>query len=132
MRCPHSRLEEKTSMDCGFSTLLDILSSEQFRTVILFTLGLDTCHIADLLETSERTVCNSLGQCFAQVGCRSVDGLTQRLLHEWENDLYDERLERELAKLQSAARRMLEKIASPSGSGTIVGSRALPSAKWVN
>jgi len=119
-------------MDCRFSTLLDILSSEQFRTVILFTLGLNTCHIADLLETSERTVCNSLGQCFVQVGCRSVDGLSQRLLYEWENDLYDERLERELAKLQSAARRMLEKIASPNESGIFVEGRALPSAKWFN
>ena len=28
-------------MDCRYSTLLDILSSEQFRTVILLTLGLD-------------------------------------------------------------------------------------------
>ena len=119
-------------MDCRLSTLLDIVSSEQFRTVILFTLGLDIRRIADLLETSERTVCNSLGQCLAQVGCRSVDGLTQRLLYEWENDLYDERLERELVKLQSSARRMLEKIASPSASATFVGSRALPSAKWVN
>lgn len=117
-------------MDCRFSTLLDILSSEQFRTVMLFTLGLDIPHIADLLETSERTVCNSLGQCLVQVGCRSVE-LTHRLLYEWENDLYDERLERELAKLQGAARRMLERIASTSESGTFVESRALPSAKWV-
>jgi hypothetical protein len=118
-------------MDCRFSTLLDILSSEQFRTVILFTLGLDTCHIADLLETSERTVCNFLDQSFIQLGCRSVDGLTQRLLHEWENELYDERLDRELAKLQSAARRMLEKMAPTDQSGTFVESRALPSARWV-
>jgi hypothetical protein len=115
-----------------FSTLLDILSSEQFRTVILFSLGLDTCHIADLLETSEWAVCDSLGQCFVQVGCRSVDGLSQRLLREWESDLYDERLVGELAKLQSAARRMLERIASPSGAGTFVAGGALPSARWVN
>ena len=67
-------------MDCRFSTLLDILSSEQFRTVILFTLGLDIRHIADLLETSERTVCNSLGQCLVQVGCRSVDADSQTAL----------------------------------------------------
>lgn len=119
-------------MGCRFSTLLDILSSEQFRTVVLYTLGLDTCHIADLLETNEWTVCDSLGQCFAQVGCRTVDGLSQRLLHEWENDLYDERLTGELVKLQIAARRMLERIASPSGSGTFVAGGALPSARWVN
>ena len=29
-------------MDCRYYTLLDILSSEQFRTVILLTVGLDT------------------------------------------------------------------------------------------
>jgi hypothetical protein len=119
-------------MDCRFSTLQDILSLEEFRTVLLFALGLDVCHIADLLETSERSVCNSLGQCFVQLGCGSVHELTQRLLYEWENDLYDERLERELAKLQSAARRMLERIASPGESGMFVENRALPSPKWVN
>jgi hypothetical protein len=112
--------------------MLDILSSEQFRTVVLFTLGLDTCHIADLLETSEWTVCDSLSQCFAQAGCRTVDGLSQRLLHEWDNDLYDERLVEELAKLQSAARRMLERMASSSGLGTFVAGGAIPSARWVN
>jgi len=117
-------------MDSKALTLLDILSSEQFRTVMLFTLGLDIPRIADLLETSERTVCHSLGQCLVQIGCGSVD-LTHRLLYEWGNDLYDERLEMELAKLQSAARRMLEKIASISESGTFVESGALPSAKWV-
>jgi len=118
-------------MDYRVSTLLDILSSEQFRTVILFTLGLDTCHIADLLETSERTAGNLLDQCFVQAGCRSVDGLTQRLLYEWENELYDERLDRELAKLQSAARRMLEKMVPTDESGTFLESRGLPSARWV-
>jgi hypothetical protein len=119
-------------MDCRFSTLQDILSSEQFRTVILFSLGLDVCHIADLLETSERSVCNSLGLCFVQLGCGSVHELTQRLLYEWENDLYDERLERELVWLQAAARRMLEKIASSSESGIFPEGRTLPSARWVN
>jgi len=119
-------------MDCRFSTLQDILSSEQFRTVILFSLGLDVCHIADLLETSEPSVCNSLGQCFVQLGCGSVHEFTQRLLYEWDNDLYDERLERELVWLQTAARRKLEKIASPDESGIFAAGRALPSAKWVN
>jgi hypothetical protein len=57
--------------------------------------------------------------------------LTHRLLYEWENDLYDERLERELAKLQSAARRMLEKMVPTDESGTFLESRGLPSARWV-
>jgi hypothetical protein len=119
-------------MDCRYCTLLDILSSEQFRTVILRTLGLDTCHIADLLEASERDVCESLGQCLVLVGCRSVDDLAHKLLYEWDNELYDHRLQKELAKLQTAARRMLERIASTNALGTFVGSSALPSAKWIN
>ena len=118
-------------MDCRYYTLLDILSSEQFRTVILLTVGLDTFNIADLLETSEWNVCNSLVQCLGQVGCRSVDDLAHKLVYEWDNDLYDHRLEKELAKLQTAARRMLERIASTEP-GTFVESRALPSEKWVN
>ena len=118
-------------MGCRFSTLLDILSSQQFRTVILLTLGLDTRQIADLLETSERTVCSSLSQCFDQVGCRSVEGLAHRLLYECENDLYDGRLVKELAELQSAARRMLKNAASLSELGTLVESTGLPSATWV-
>jgi hypothetical protein len=33
------------------STLLDILSSQQFQTVILLALGLDTCHLGEHLKT---------------------------------------------------------------------------------
>jgi hypothetical protein len=58
-----------------------------------------------------------------------VDGLAHKLLYEWDNELYDHRLEKELAKLQTAARRMLERIASTNELGTFVGSSALPSAK---
>ena len=128
---PIVALRRTDLMDCRYYTLLDILSSEQFRTVILLTAGLDTPVIADLLETSEGNVNNSLLQCLDQVGCRSVDGLAHKLLYEWDNDLYDHRLEKELAKLQTAARRMLERIASTEP-GTFVESRALPSEKWVN
>ena len=119
-------------MDCRYYTLLDILGSEQFITVILLTVGLDTFNIADLLETSEMNVSNSLLQCLVQAGCRNVDGLAHKLLFEWDNGLYDHTLEKELAKLQTAAKRMLEKIAATNEPGTFVESRALPSAKWVN
>jgi len=113
-------------MDCRYYTLLDILSSEQFRTVILLTAGLDTLIIADLLETNEWNVNNSLLQCLDQVGCRSVDGLAHKLLYEWDNDLYDHRLEKELAKLQTAARRMLERIASTDDDTSWKAERSLP------
>jgi len=92
------------------STLLDILSSQQFQTVILLALGLDTCQIADLLETSERTVYSSLSASFDRAGCRSAEGLAVRLLFEHKNNLYDERLDKVLAELQSAAKRMLKQV----------------------
>jgi hypothetical protein len=114
-----------------FPTLLDILSSQQFRTVILLALGLDTCQIAELFETSEQTVCSCLCQCFDRAGCRSVERLAHRLLYECENDLYGERLEKEIAELQSTARRMLEKVASPNEPGKFVKNRELSSATWV-
>lgn len=118
-------------MGCRFSTLLDILSSLQFRTVILLTLGLDTCQITDLLETSEETVCSAVSRCFDQLECRSMEELAHRELYAYRNDLYDERLVTELALLQSAARRMLGKAASPTDLGTGVESTELPSATWV-
>jgi hypothetical protein len=118
-------------MEGRFATLLDILSSQQFRTVILLTLGLDTCQIAELLETSERSVCQSLSDCFDRAGCRSAEGLAVRLLYECENDLFDGRLEKELAGLQSAARRMLERIATTDRLSASLESTERPSAEWV-
>ena len=118
-------------MEYQVSTLLDILSSQQFQTAILLSLGLDTCQIADLLETSERTVWRSLSDCFDRVGCRSAEGLAFRLSYEFENEMYDERLDHELAELQSAARRMLQRLASDTIPDGSFESDLLPSAKWV-
>ena len=58
------------------ATLLDILSSQQFQTVILLTLGLNNQQIADLLETSDRTVCGSLSDCLVRAKCRSPSVIT--------------------------------------------------------
>ena len=99
-------------MGSRVATLLDILSSQQFQTVILLTLGLNNQQIADLLETSDRTVCRSLSDCLVRAECRSLQDLAARLLFESENELYDLRLEKELAELQSATRRMFENIVS--------------------
>ena len=49
------------------STLPDILSSQQFQTVILFALGLNTCQIADLLETGGGTICSALSDSFERM-----------------------------------------------------------------
>lgn len=94
------------------ATLLDILSSQQFQTTILLTLGLDTQQIADLLETSDRTVSKSLSDCLVRAECRSLEDLAARLRFENKNELYDVRLKKELAELQSAVRRMFENTIS--------------------
>ena len=99
-------------MGSRVATLLDILSSQQFQTLILLTLGLNNQQIADLLEISGRTVCRSLSDCLVRANCRSLEDLAVRLRFESENELYDLRLEKELAALQSAARRMLKDIGS--------------------
>jgi DNA-binding NarL/FixJ family response regulator len=111
------------------STLLDILSSEQFQIVILLKLGLNTLQIADLLETNEWTVSSSLSESLERADCRSAEGLTVRLIFEYENNLYDERLEKELAELQNAAKRMLGNVASTLTAA--VESSECPCARWL-
>jgi hypothetical protein len=113
------------------STLLDILSSQQFQTVILLALGLDPCQIADLLETGEGPVYSALSDSFDRAGCRSAERLAVRLTYEYENNLYDERFEKALAELQSAAKRMLGKAACTSKLGASMENSELPSAQWV-
>ena len=58
----YSRLQERLPVGNSGSTLLDILSSEQFQIVILLKLGLNTLQIADLLEANEWTVSSSLSE----------------------------------------------------------------------
>ena len=100
--------EGSLSMGYRFTTLLDTLSSLQFRTVVLLSLGLDTWHIADLLATSEQTVWTCLFDSLRRSGCRDVHELRARVLHECDNDLYDETmLKREMAPLQYAAQKIL-------------------------
>jgi hypothetical protein len=125
----YSRFEERLPMGCSGSTLLDILSSEQFQIVILLSVGLDTLQIADLLETNDWTVCSALSESLDRTGCRSAEGLAVRLIFEFENNLYDERLEKELAELQNAAKRMLGNVASTL-SGAVKSSER-PCAGWV-
>ena len=100
-------------MGFRFTTLMDTLSSQQFRTVVLLAFGFETWQIADLLKTSEKTVLSCLTDSLRRTGCRNAEELSSRALHECENNLYDEtRLQREMAPLQDAAQRVL------AGSGT--------------
>ena len=91
-----------------FTTLLETLSSQQFRTVVLVALGLETWQIADLLATSEQSVVTCLNDSLRRTGCRDADELSMMALHECDHDLYDEsRLKREMAPLQDAAQKIL-------------------------
>jgi DNA-binding CsgD family transcriptional regulator len=103
-------------MACRFTTLLETLNSLEFRAVILLTLGLDTPQIADLLDTSEAAVLTCLADCLRKTGCRDVEELCVRALHECNNDLYDDtRLNQEMAPLQKAAQKMLARSLEESG-----------------
>ena len=113
------------------STLLDVLTSQQFRTVTLLTLGLHVSQIADLLETSEEHVCRSLDESLQRADCPDTTTLALRLLNECERDLYGEGLREELAGLQKAAQRMLEKIKLAFGRDASLEACDAAFAKWV-
>jgi DNA-binding NarL/FixJ family response regulator len=125
----YSRVEERLPMGCSGSTLLDILTSEQFQIVILLSVGLDTFQIADLLETNDWTVCSSLSDSLDRTGCLTEEGLTVRLIFEYENNPYAERLEKELAALQNAAKRMLGNVTYTLSAA--VESSEHPCGRWV-
>lgn len=114
-------------------TLLDVLDSQQFRTVILLALGLEFTQIADFFETGEPAVFHSLRDGLERAGCLSEKSLVMRLLFEYENGLYDERLDTELEGLQGSAKRLLEPETEASTSAlraSVEGSR-LPSVRWL-
>jgi DNA-binding CsgD family transcriptional regulator len=97
-------------MACRLTTLQDALSSMQFRTVVLVSLGLETWQIADLLGTNEHTVVTSLNDSLRLTGSRDAQEISVRAFLECHNDLYDEtRLHREMGFLQDAAKRILER-----------------------
>jgi hypothetical protein len=118
-------------MEYSSSTLLDLLTSQQFRIATLLTLGLYISQIAELLETSEERIYRSLDESLKRADCANTTTLALRLLNEVEQDLYGEQLKVELAALQRAAKRMLEKAESAGTCGTKLEACHKPSPKWV-
>jgi len=118
-------------MESPSSTLLDVLTSQQFRTVTLLTLGLHVSQIADLLETSEEHVCRSLNESLQRADCPDTTTLALKLLKEVERDLYGEGLRKELAGLQKATQRMLEKVKLGFACDISLEPRDAALAKWV-
>jgi hypothetical protein len=97
----------------------------------LLTLGLYASQIAELLETSEEQVYDSLDESLKRADCADKTALAVRLLDEVEQDLYGERLREELAALQTAAKRMLEGARSDYRCTTALEVCESPSSKWV-
>ena len=69
-------------MDCRWTTLQETLSSVQFRTVVLVSLGLETWQIAELMGTNEHTVVTSLNDSLRLTGCRDAQEISVRAFHE--------------------------------------------------
>ena len=118
-------------MKSSSATLLDLLTSKQFRVVTLLTLGLYISQIAELLESNEEDVYHLLDESLKQAGCPNTTALALRLLNEVEQDRYGERLKEELAELQKAAKRMLEKVEPACRWGTKRERGDIPPSKWV-
>ena len=112
-------------------TLLDLLTSQQFRIVTLLTLGLYVSQIAELLELTEEHICRSIDESLKRVDCADTTALAVRLLNEVEQDLYGERLKEELAGLQTAAKRMLEGTRSDYRCATALEVCETASSRWV-
>ena len=107
-------------MDCRWTTLQETLSSVQFRTVVLVSLGLETWQIAELMGTNEHTVVTSLNDSLRLTGCRDAQEISVRAFHECHNDLYDEaRLQREMCFAQDAAKKILERSSAGLGSALV-------------
>ena len=118
-------------MGSRVSTLSDVLNPQQFQIVILLTLGLDSFQIADLLDISTPTVYRSLSDSVERAACTTPKGLVVRLLFEWEGRLYGKKLDKELAKLQTAAMAMLQRIESASTNGASLERTTPRSNKWL-
>jgi len=109
-RFPYSESREAYRMGFRLTTLQDALSPLQFRTVVLLSLGLEAWQIADMLDTNEHAVHTCLTDSLRRTGCRDARELSVRALQECDNDLYNEmRLEQEMASLQNAAQRILQR-----------------------
>lgn len=89
------------------STLMDILTPQQFRIVILLGLGLDDEQIATFLEISQHDYARYLLELYGRLGCFSRNDLAARLLFELDQELYDRvQLKKQLAGVTARAKQM--------------------------
>jgi len=95
--------------DTREETLMDILTPTQFRVAILVGSGLKNTDIAQLIDTTEGVVKNFIRDIFARAGLSNRVELALRYTSELEAGAYDrERLDEEIAELQSRAARLRE------------------------
>jgi DNA-binding CsgD family transcriptional regulator len=76
-------------MASRLSTLMHVLTPQQFRAALLVAIGLGDSQIADFLGTTETTVKRVLREIYQMAGCWNRDILRLQVLAESENELYD-------------------------------------------
>ena len=89
-------------------SLASLLTSMQFRTVLLVACGLKKYEIAELLGTQEGVVENTLREIYDRTGCANSGELVLRYVHEVESGLLElARLWRELEELEARSAEIL-------------------------
>jgi len=95
-------------MSSSISSLMNVLTPQQFRTAILVTIGLKNVEIAEFLGTTEHVVKNILRAIYDRAGCWNRVELALRFVCESESKLYDQtRLRNEITELDTRALQVL-------------------------
>jgi DNA-binding CsgD family transcriptional regulator len=92
------------------TTLMSVLTPQQFRTTILVTIGLKNSEIAEFLGTTELVVKNIMRAIYDRAGCWNRVELALRFVFESESSMYDQtRLRNEVADLETRASQVLHR-----------------------
>jgi DNA-binding CsgD family transcriptional regulator len=90
------------------TSLMSVLTPQQFRATILVTIGLKNCEIAEFLGITDHVVKNILRAIFDRSGCWNRVELALRFVCESENSVYEQvRLRNEIADLEMRAAQIL-------------------------
>ena len=76
-------------MASSLSTLMHVLTPQQFQAALLVAIGLGDSQIADFLGTTEKMVRKVLEEIYRTAGCWNREVLRLQVLTESENELYD-------------------------------------------
>ena len=96
------------TINASTPNLMNLLTRQQFRAVILVTIGLKNGEIAEFLGTTEPVVNNILKDVFDRAGCLNRVELSLRFVCESESSMYDQnKIGNEVAELETRAAQIL-------------------------